>query len=246
MEITRCYSKKISEILDAISKTEEKNILRAAHLIYKTVKQSKHVYVFGCTHSSILAEELYYRAGSLAIYEPIFAPGLSVATTRPLLTTYMERNEQYGIDIVKTSKLTEGDTLILISTSGKNAVPVSVAIESKNIGANVIAITSKAYEKYPSNHSSNKKLLNLDLDVIINNHVPAGDSVMELNGITMGPVSTIAGAFILHSISMEVAKIYIENGEQPKVLVSSNTPEGEKMNRKLLENKKIRDLFTLP
>jgi len=246
MGTTETYLKKILEVLDAITKTEEKNILRAAQLIYETAKKSRHVYIFGCTHSSILAEELYYRAGSLAIYEPLFAPGLSIATTSPLLTTYMERNEQYGVDIVRSSKLTKGDTLILISTSGKNAVPVSVAIESKKRGIKVIAITSKAYEKYPSNHSSNKKLLDLDLDVVINNHVPAGDSVVEFGGITMGPVSTIAGAFILHSISMEVATIYIENGEQPEVLVSSNIPKGEEINKKLFEKKRIRDLFTFP
>lgn len=233
-------------MLDEVEQNEKENIKKAAHLIYETAKNEKHVYIFGCTHSSILAEEVYYRAGSLAIFEPIFVPGLTVATTKPRLTSYIERNEQYGKDIVESSRITKSDCIIVVSTSGRNAVPVTVALESKRRGAKVITLISKNYEKFDSNHSTGKKLSDETFDVVIDNHVPVGDSVIPINGVTMGPVSTYAGAFILHSISLRVAEKYLENGEQPDILVSSNIPEGEQMNKELFKKKRVRELYFLP
>jgi len=233
-------------VLDEVEQNEKENIKKAAHLIYETAKNEKHVYIFGCTHSSILAEEVYYRAGSLAIFEPIFVPGLTVATTKPRLTSYIERNEQYGKDIVESSRITKSDCIIVVSTSGRNAVPVTVALESKRRGAKVITLISKNYEKFDSNHSTGKKLSDETFDVVIDNHVPVGDSVIPINGVTMGPVSTYAGAFILHSISLRVAEKYLENGEQPDILVSSNIPEGEQMNKELFKKKRVRELYFLP
>lgn len=233
-------------MLDEVEQNEKENIEKAAHLIYETAKNDKHVYIFGCTHSSILAEEVYYRAGSLAIFEPIFVPGLTVATTKPRLTSYIERNEQYGKDIVESSRINKGDCIIVVSTSGRNAVPVTVALESKRREAKVITLISKNYEKFDSNHSTGKKLSDETFDVVIDNHVPVGDSVIPINGVTMGPVSTYAGAFILHSISMRVAEKYLENGEQPNILVSSNIPEGEQMNKELFKKKRVRELYFLP
>lgn len=233
-------------MLDEVEQNEKENIEKAAHLIYETAKNDKHVYIFGCTHSSILAEEVYYRAGSLAIFEPIFVPGLTVATTKPRLTSYIERNEQYGKDIVESSRINKGDCIIVVSTSGRNAVPVTVALESKRREAKVITLISKNYEKFDSNHSTGKKLSDETFDVVIDNHVPVGDSVIPINGVTMGPVSTYAGAFILHSISLRVAEKYLENGEQPDILVSSNIPEGEQMNKELFKKKRVRELYFLP
>ncbi|MDN5346061.1 MAG: hypothetical protein PWQ73_565 [Petrotoga sp.] len=240
------YLESIKKVLDEVEQNEKENIEKAAQLIYETAKNDKHVYIFGCTHSSILAEEVYYRTGTLALFEPIFVPGLSVTTTKPRLTSFIERNEQYGKGIVESSRINNGDCIIVVSTSGGNAVPVTVALESKRRGAKVITLISKNYEKFDSNHSTGKKLGDETFDVVIDNHVPVGDSVIPINGVTMGPVSTYAGAFILHSISMRVAEKYLENGEQPDILVSSNIPGGEQMNKELFKNKRVRNLYFLP
>jgi uncharacterized phosphosugar-binding protein len=45
---------------------------------------------------------------------------------------------------------------------------------------------------------------------------------------------------------MRVAEKYLENGEQPDILVSSNIPEGERMNKELFEKERVRDLYFLP
>lgn len=246
MSLMKEYSEKIVAKLSQVCENEESNIKKAALLITNAILNKKHIYIFGCTHSSILAEEVFYRAGSLAEYEPLFAPGLSVTNTKPVLTSLMERNEQFGRDIVSCSRLEKGDILVIISTSGKNAVPVEVALRAKDLGGRLIVITSIAYREFPSNHSSGKKLLDTEPDVIIDNHVDPGDATMEIAGNLMGPISTILGAFILHSISMEIVEELVKKGIEPNVFTSANIPQGMGKNEKILQNDFFKRILMMP
>lgn len=246
MSLMEEYLNKIIEKLKDVHKNEEEKIEEAASIISEAIINKKHVYVFGCTHSSILAEEVFYRAGSLAEYEPVFVPGLSVTNTKPILTSLMEKNEQFGKDIVSCARFEKDDVLIVISTSGRNAVPVEVAMSSKEKGLKLIIITSKAYEKFPSNHSSGKKLLDIEANVIIDNHVDIGDAVIKVGENYMGPISTIIGAFILHSVSMKVAQKLLEKGIKPNVFASANVPENSKKNKEILENDFFKNIFLIP
>ncbi|MDN5338746.1 MAG: hypothetical protein PWQ20_1816 [Thermotogaceae bacterium] len=86
MSLMEEYLNKIIEKLKDVHKNEEEKIEEAASIISEAIINKKHVYVFGCTHSSILAEEVFYRAGSLAEYEPIFVPGLSVTDSKKTMS----------------------------------------------------------------------------------------------------------------------------------------------------------------
>jgi len=224
------YSEKIVAKLSQVCENEESNIKKAALLITNAILNKKHIYIFGCTHSSILAEEVFYRAGSLAEYEPLFAPGLSVTNAKPVLTSLMERNEQFGRDIVSCSRLEKGDILVIISTSGKNAVPVEVALRAKDLGVRLVVITS----------------MDTEPDVIIDNHVDPGDATMKIAGNLMGPISTILGAFILHSISMEIAEELVKKGLEPNVFTSANIPQGMGKNEKILQNDFFKRILMMP
>jgi uncharacterized phosphosugar-binding protein len=246
MSLMEEYLNIIIEKLKVVHKNEEEKIEKAASIISEAIIDRKHVYVFGCTHSSILAEEVFYRAGSLAEYEPIFVPGLSVTNTKPVLTSLVEKNEQFGKDIVSCSRFEKDDVLIVISTSGRNAVPVEVAMGSKEKGLKLIIITSKAYESFTSNHSSGKKLQDIEADVLIDNHVDVGDAVVKVGENYMGPISTIIGAFILHSISIKVAQKLLEKGIKPNVFASANVPGNVQKNKEILENDSFKRTFLIP
>ncbi len=239
------YLEKIVEKLKKIVQSETSSIEKSADIIVKAYLNDKKVYVFGCNHSAILAQEVFYRAGSLAIYIPIFSPGLNFIDTKPVLTTYMERNERMGEDLVKSSKIKEGDVVILASTSGRNPVPVAFALGVKKIGASLIVITSKKFSSsLPSRHSSGKKLMDISPDVIIDNYADLGDVSVRVSGKGMGPTSTITGVFIMHLISMNVAKRLSDKGIDPPVFMSSNVPEGDEINEELLE--RYEDVLKLP
>ncbi len=230
------YKEKILEKLDLILKNEKENIETAAELIVEAFSSEKNVYIFGCNHSAIIAQEVFYRAGSLALYIPIFSPGLNFIDTKPLLTTYMERNEKLGEDIVRSSRIKKGDVVIVVSTSGRNPAPVEFAIRSKELGAKLIAITSRKFsESFPSRHSSGKKLIDVPPDVVIDNYADPGDVSVEVVEKRMGPTSSITGIFIIHLISMTVAKKLKDLGIDPPVFISSNVPGGDEVNNRLVE-----------
>lgn len=72
----------------------------------------------------------------------------------------------------------------------------------------VIAVTSLAYsEEISSRHVSSKKLYEMG-DVVVNNCTPHRDSTVRLDGIPqrVGPLSTVAGAALLHAVMVGVAE----------------------------------------
>ena len=62
----------------------------------------------------------------------------------------------------------------------------------------------------------------------------------------MGPVSTIAGSFLVHTLSALSIEKIMEKGLTPPVFLSSNAPGGLTHNRKLLEDPAVRGAFLLP
>jgi uncharacterized phosphosugar-binding protein len=80
-----------------------------------------------------------------------------------------------------------------------------MALEMKNRGVRVIAITNLEQSRAStSRHTSGKKLYEL-ADVAIDNCVPMGDALISFDGLDSrtGASSTVAGAAIVHSIIIE-------------------------------------------
>ena len=205
------------------------------------------IYVFGCTHSAILAEDVFYRAGAPAFWRPLWGPGMSIATTPGFLTSAVEHNEDIGRAIIECSQLKKGDVLVVISTSGKNAAPVEVARAAQDRGAELIILSSSDYRGQKGNHSTIDNLWHFENSaVMIDNHVPCGDASITAADCPMGPVSTIVGSFIMHTISALAVEKIVAAGFTPPVFLSSNAPGGKEHNEKLLSQQKMRDAYLLP
>ena len=241
------YLKQSTGILARIAENEQASIDAAAKLIADAYSSRHTIYIFGCTHSAILAEDVFYRAGAPTFWRPLWGPGMSIATTPGFLTSAAEHNEELGRSIVECSQMKAGDVLVVASTSGKNAAPVAVAEAALLRGAELIVIASSAYRKQRGNHSRVKNLWAFeDEAVIIDNHVPEGDASIDVGDVRMGPLSTIAGSFIMHSISaMSIERLQAMGIEAP-VFMSSNAPGGRERNEKLMERPDIRANYMLP
>ncbi len=112
--------------------------------------------------------------------------------------------------------------MLIISNSGRNSVPVEMALKAKAEGIKVIALTSLGHSKScQSRHTSGKKLYEL-ADLVLDNCVPAGDSLVSYNGVKSGPGSTIAGCLIVDSILAETLEILSSEGIQLPVFGSQN------------------------
>ena len=81
------------------------------------------LYVFGSGHSHLIAEELYIRAGGLALVHAILPPEMML-NTMPTKSTLLERLEGYAPALIELYHVEANDTLLIISNSGRNAVPV--------------------------------------------------------------------------------------------------------------------------
>jgi len=232
------YWSEVRARLDAIEKDIEV-IKKAADALYEAIKSGGRIFVFGCGHSVILAEEVFYRAGGLVFWNPIHAPGLTMDVRPMTYTSSIERLEGYGQVIVEREGLRKGDVLVIVSTAGRNPVPIDVALAAKAKGVKVIALTSLEYSQaVDSRHSSGKKLYEI-ADLVINNHAPVGDAVGRLPGrdYRFGGVSTITGSYILHAIEGEIADRMIAEGKEPPIFLSANLPgtEADEHNAQLLQ-----------
>ena len=90
------YIDRIYELLKTIETEECENIKKAVDMLYECVKNKSTIYTFGASHAGILSEELYYRAGGLMLFNPIFGRELMLDSSPITLTSKMERCTGYG------------------------------------------------------------------------------------------------------------------------------------------------------
>ena len=66
------YAAVLTATIEFIRTSQRDKILASAQFVKSTLERDGLIYVFGCGHSHILAEETFYRAGGLACVAPIF------------------------------------------------------------------------------------------------------------------------------------------------------------------------------
>ncbi len=221
----------------ALLAAQQETLDRAARVMLDTVLKGRNLFVFGASHAGILAEEMSYRAGGLAIVNPLFSPALML-NVRPLtLTSAVENVEGLGKVMVESSPLEAGDTLIIHSVSGRNAITLDVALAAKACGATVIAITSLATAKRVTSRHSSGKLLAEAADITLDNQCDYGDAAVSLPGLAQkaAPLSTIMGATIANSLVLRLCELMQENGVEPPILASANIDGNQQINRDIMD-----------
>lgn len=235
------YFQKLKELLSSIEKDENENLKNAAEKIAKCIQSNGVVHVFGCGHSHILGEELFYRAGGLVPINPILIEDLMLHKGA-VRSSQLEREDELAAQFMENVKIQPQDVVIVASTSGRNPVPIDVAEIAKNKGAFVISITSYVYTKtVTSRHKSGKYLYNTT-DLSIDNHIMVGDALMghESLGVRFGSGSTVVGAAIVNGIMVEAISMMIENNFEPPIFKSGNVDGAEEHNRELINKYKDR------
>ncbi|MDR3146895.1 MAG: SIS domain-containing protein [Treponema sp.] len=230
------YLERVRAILSEAEQTQAGVMEEAAGLLAAAIAEGHSIWTFGTGHAGIIAMELYYRTGGLAVINYLGAPGLVMDVMPPTLTTDMERLAGYGKAIIAAHPVKPGDVMILHSVSGRNAVPVDTALHAKQAGASTICLTNlKTSSAVPSRHESGKRLYEV-CDLVIDNCGSYGDAELELQGFPerIAPTSTAVGAALLNAVVARTVALLLEKGVVPPVFVSSNVPGGDEHNAKIM------------
>jgi uncharacterized phosphosugar-binding protein len=235
------YFDKAKEKLELVEETQKESLQKAAEKVAEVIQNGGIVQLFGCGHSHILTEEVFYRAGGLVPIKPILVEPLMLHEGA-LRSSHLERQNDLAEEFLKEQDIRPEDLVFVLSTSGRNPVPVDVAQEAKSQGAFVVGITSLEYsQSQPSRHKSGKHLYN-SVDLVIDNHSSKGDAALsyEKVAVPFAPTSTVVGAVILNAIFAEAIKIMADKGFEPPIFLSGNIDGADEHNNKLVEEYKGR------
>jgi uncharacterized phosphosugar-binding protein len=227
--LAETYYTRANEML-ARAWTENKPVIdRLAPVMGANIMKGGVVHSFGSGHSEVISREIIGRAGGLACVTGIPDPTMGFIENLPgygqaLVERY---DRQFG--------LRSGETIIVISNSGKNTSPIDVALYAKQKGLTVAALTCMPMSRVtPSQHPSGKRLFEV-ADFVLDNGGVAGDAIVEIGpGLPKaGPTSTLIGASILNWLMLEVTGWLQAQGHPLPIYVSQNVPGSIERNRAL-------------
>lgn len=236
MTIAKQYLQHVADILQKTMDTQEAALEQAAELVFETCQNQGRFYTFGSGHSHMVAEELYIRAGGLAYVKAILPPELMLHEM-PNKSTWLERLSGYAEAILKLYQVDEKDTILIVSNSGRNIVPVEMALEAKKLGAKVIAMTSMQHSaQTTSRHASGKKLYEL-ADAVLDNGAGKGDADFWIEGFDTptGPTSNAIGIALAQALIASVIDKLVKSGQKPPVFRSSNVDGADGYNNALFD-----------
>jgi uncharacterized phosphosugar-binding protein len=240
-DIARRYREGITARLEAITTSQQAAINAAARLCFEQIRADRLIHVYGVGgHSYVGSEEFFYRAGGLANISPMFEASLSLAAGGQK-STLLERQEKIGDKIVQAHQLGPENLLIITSAYGINACTIDAALEAKRRGCRVIGISSVEFaartpRDFVARHTSGQNLGEI-ADVLIDNHVPHGETLLELDGFPqkVGGTCNVLACFCINWLVMETIDLCLKNGVEPPVWKSANLEGGDAHNRRYLE-----------
>lgn len=234
----------VKNLIDVVYQEESKNIKEAAKLIFESIKEKGVLHVFATGHSHMLAEEMFYRAGGLVAIDPILRPFL-MQHEGAISSTKFERLPGIAQIVYDGLDIKEGEPFIVVSNSGINAVPVEFAQIAKANNHKVIVITSVDSSKNLKPRTLDNKHLYECGDIVIDNHVPHGDGIIETKYGNTGAVSSIICNYIAQSLVLEIINLFIENNITPPIYMSANIEGGDEHNKKIYEEykKRVKSLY---
>ncbi len=215
------YVNLIVDLIKKCDETQKDVIAELAVKVADNIMNDKVIHAFGTGHSHMIGIELFARAGGLANVNAMLDPD-SLTAFGARRSGAMEKVCGVADVIYDSYNIQQGDIMIIISNSGRNAVPVEMAMRAKKEGIFTVALTNlKQSQETTSRHPSGKKLYEC-VDCIVDNCVPEGDALMEVAGVKTGPGSSISSMLILNTIVNEALKIVAEKGGKLPVFQSQN------------------------
>ncbi|MEV0575581.1 SIS domain-containing protein [Streptomyces sp. NPDC050392] len=224
-------------LLERVRDEESGNIAAAGAAIADTVVAGGRLFAFGAGHSSLAAQDVVYRAGGLALMNLMVVPGaLGVDVMPATLGSALERVDGLAGAVLDSSPATAGDVLVVVSLSGRNALPVEMAMNARALGLKVIGVTSVAYATGTRSRHSSGGFLRDHCDIVLDSKISIGDAELDVDGIEapFGPASTVVTSAIMQAMTAAAAEQLLERGVEPPMLRSGNVDGGHEWNGRVM------------
>ncbi len=237
MSLSQEYFDSLNETIKNAQESQKETVEKAALICAESLIGGGYLYTFGTGHSHLLAEEIFYRAGGLVRVFPIEDDALMLHTGASR-SSKIERVAGFATILLNDTPAKAGDVLFVFSNSGRNTMPVEIALSAKEKGMKTICITSlKHAATVSSRHPSGKKLSEV-CDVVLDNCGLPGDGAVKLGELQMGATSTVIGAMLLQAIVCRTAELIASRGIEPEIFQSANIDGGDQKNAAYLKKYK--------
>ncbi|MFJ7043823.1 SIS domain-containing protein [Streptomyces sp. JV178] len=216
-------------LVERVRDEEADSVAAAGRLVADTVVDGGRLFAFGAGHSSLAAQDLVYRAGGLALMNLLAVPGAVGVDVMPAtLGSALERVDGLATAVLDSSPLRAGDLLIVISLSGRNALPVEMARHARDLGVKVIGVTSVAYATATTSRHSSGTFLKDHCDLVLDSKIGVGDAELTHDAVPapFAPASTVVTSALLQAVMATAAADLADRGVQPPLLRSGNVDGG--------------------
>ncbi|KPC67936.1 hypothetical protein ADL27_58285 [Streptomyces sp. NRRL F-6602] len=225
-------------LLQQVRDGEGDAVREAGALLADTVAAGGRVFAFGAGHSSLPAQDTVYRAGGLAVMNLLNIPGAVGVDVRPAtLGSALERVPGLAAAALDSSPARAGDLLIVISLSGRNALPVELAMNARALGLKVIGITSLAYSRETRSRHTTGTFLKDHCDLVVDSRIALGDAELTAEGVgaPFAPASTVVTSALMQAVVAEATCALARKGIEPPMLRSGNVDGGHDWNARVMD-----------
>jgi uncharacterized phosphosugar-binding protein len=237
MTITDRYLENVVDAVRRIQETQREAIQAAGHACARSIAGDGLAFTFGTGHGSFAALECFPRTGTPVGFRPIVESAIAnfhhvLGDQGAYQYRFLHALEGYGRAILRAHRLDPGDTMVLFSHSGINAVIMDMALGAHEVGMTVVGVTSVPHSSaVPARHSSGKRLFE-EADIVVDTGVPLRDANVPVEGLEhpVGPTSTVLATAVAHAMVGETVQELVRLGVRPHVMVNPNTAGKEEAN----------------
>jgi uncharacterized phosphosugar-binding protein len=226
------------DLLRRVREEEADAVEAAGTLLADTVAAGGRLFAFGAGHSSLAAQDVVYRAGGLALMNLLTVPGVVGVDVMPAtLGSALERVDGLASAVLDCSPLRSGDALVVVSLSGRNALPVEMAMGARARGIKVVGVTSVAYARETGSRHASGTFLKDHCDVVLDSKIAIGDAELTLDTVPapFAPASTVVTSALLQAVMATAAGTLAARGVEPPLLRSGNVDGGHAWNGRVFE-----------
>jgi uncharacterized phosphosugar-binding protein len=134
---------------------------------------------------------------------------------------------------------------VIISLSGRNALPVEMAQHARALGVRVIGVTSVAYAAETTSRHASGTYLKDHCDIVLDSKIPIGDAELTLDTVRapFAPASTVVTSALLQAVMATAAGALADRGVEPPLLRSGNVDGGHEWNGRIMDEYRDRIFY---